>query len=132
MSYFILFKDKSRDPIRISDEEALAVARAKEKGIQIQVKGSYIDTVMIGEIIEASKLESRGATNQGGRPAPDYRPSERSGYNLALVELMKASRFRPIKDADLPDWVKPEHRKYVAGTSEYEKLPVSSGVRIYA
>lgn len=132
MTYLVLFKDKNREPLRVTNEQAFDIAKAKEKGQQIEIDGTWIDTVMIGEIVDREKLENRGATNVSKNNSPDYQPTERSGYNLALVELMKASRFKPIKDDKIPDWVKPEHRQYVAGTSEYEKLPVSSGVRMYA
>lgn len=89
MSYYIRFKD-DRPSIRVSDERALAIADAKDAGKQVEIDGTFIDTAMISEIVDAKKAESRGAVN---RPPSETRQpvtvKKQSPYGYDYEEVQR-------------------------------------------
>lgn len=109
MSYYVVFKDRNRQPVKVTDDQAMLIAEAKDEGKQIRTKNGFTDTALISDIVPEETFSNRYQTKVENK-TPDYSPDERSSYNLALIELMKASRARKV---EIPDWVKPQHRQFV-------------------
>lgn len=120
MIYYVVFKD-SRPVVKVSEDEAEAIALAKKRREQIKIGRDYVDTVMIREILSAATYESRNGSNYAETKELPELPREVVAYNLVLIEAIKLSYGGRTGSGtrkrltELYPKLKPEHRKLLKG-----------------
>lgn len=98
MTYFVRFKD-DRPSIRVSDEQAVAIADAKDDNRQVEIGGSFFDTAMIAEIVSQQEAERRGQVNHASQPTERHLGGYRWEVSRPVIKVKDSGMGYEIEEA---------------------------------